>query len=1430
MANACYYAGGCTTRDPHHEKGKAEMLILDKSRLTNVFATLLAFLLVAASGRAADINLTADDGFGASSFNTAGNWSNAAPPSAGNDYFNNGFLLRTPADGNSYTFGGDSLTITSPGGPGSDLNDALMYKGTGNTGVITVNNLTINGGNLRQANSDADVFNLAGNTLTVGAAGMGVHLQGPLNLQSVLVGTGDITVLANGSNSAARVFHLQNSSNTFTGDVLLPNATQSRFAVDDGANFLFDIDASGVNNSISGAGIATFNGVFDFDLTGASSTSGDSWNLVSAGTATYGETFGITGFTQSGSFWSDGTYLFNTGTGVLSVAQAPVEWILDADGGLFSNGVNWSGGSAPTDGQNALFGTVITANRTVVLDVNRTLNRLTFNNAGDGDYFITPQANQVLTLSGEAAVDVQSGRHWLRVGVAGTQGLTKQGPGELVLDASNTFSGGGGLTVDGGYVSITNSGAIPSGTNITLNGTDLDLLIAGPAGFFGDNGASGYVGGTIDGIISGTGLIEVGRDAEVTFSGTNTHSGVVVVTGGTLTIANNSALGQADGTPATQTVVTGGETDGKLSLSGGRSIADELLSLDARQGAGFENVHVTSAGSNSWAGNIKGQLGGTQYNLESTSGTLTLGGTLSAPDSNSRNFVFSGAGNFNLTGSITDFVTDANGDLLDDDMIGGPDTNATNNVNVFKRGTGTLTISTASPNAYDYWQGSTVIESGVLAVQSVNSDQGELATSSIDVRSGATFNVSSFSQYTIQNDQSLSGAGTVNTGAGNVRIFAGSNQHISPGDDGVGTLNVSGNVVLSNLGTGGTLDYDLGNATTVGGTENDLIAISGSLTTPSGSPSATVRVKPVEGDLAASTYRLMTHNSGSAPSVGGISTVQVLDNNNNVLNTRHTFTVTSTNTQVNLNVANNDLALTWNGPGGTAAWDHTSSNWTGGATSFRDLDDVTFGSGGAKNVTVNEVVSPGTTTFNSGSTYTFTGTGGITGYGAVNVSSGTVRLRNTGNSFAGSTTVASGATLEMASASTGGMTINGTLGLGMPASTTIIDDFSGGLGSYANTVILDTDVNGGANTAIWQVASGAAQYDTTSFQSIEQTAFIRSGLSLAVGEELQVDLAHTGASQDIGLYVGGTPVTAASGADNDTREDFISVYGRGAGEVFSRGFNGAAELGLTGGGAAGYTSLFIARTGENTFEAGYYNASGRNVITTRTPSTPNDADVVGFYTDVRALGTLGDLDNLRVVELGGTAVLDVNGDFLLGSTGTLQLDITGAGFDSLDISGAATLTGAIAVNLEAGITPADGAQYTVLSADGGISTALGSLNFGAGLPDGFTASYNDAMTDLILTFSAGLDGDFNGDGVVNIADYTVWRDNLGATEGDLLNGNGDGGTVTSADYDLWKDNFGAGLSAASQNGSLAAVPEPASLSLLLIGAVGALFARRRCKN
>ncbi|HEY3392377.1 MAG TPA: PEP-CTERM sorting domain-containing protein, partial [Lacipirellulaceae bacterium] len=84
-------------------------------------------------------------------------------------------------------------------------------------------------------------------------------------------------------------------------------------------------------------------------------------------------------------------------------------------------------------------------------------------------------------------------------------------------------------------------------------------------------------------------------------------------------------------------------------------------------------------------------------------------------------------------------------------------------------------------------------------------------------------------------------------------------------------------------------------------------------------------------------------------------------------------------------------------------------------------------------------------------------------------------------------------------------------------------------------------------------------------------------------------------------------------------------------------------------------------------------------------------------------------------------------------------------------------------------------------------------------------------SDLDCTPSTTTPGDHNNDGVVDAADYVVWRAN---------NFNGQQG------YDDWRTNFG---SPGTGSGSgAAAVPEPASLLLVMITMLATgLFRRRR---
>ena len=79
-----------------------------------------------------------------------------------------------------------------------------------------------------------------------------------------------------------------------------------------------------------------------------------------------------------------------------------------------------------------------------------------------------------------------------------------------------------------------------------------------------------------------------------------------------------------------------------------------------------------------------------------------------------------------------------------------------------------------------------------------------------------------------------------------------------------------------------------------------------------------------------------------------------------------------------------------------------------------------------------------------------------------------------------------------------------------------------------------------------------------------------------------------------------------------------------------------------------------------------------------------------------------------------------------------------------------------------------------------------------------------------------LKGDFNYDGVVDAADYILWRHSYGHLVAPYTNGDGDGnGFVSPEDYQIWQANFGH--SVGTGLGSSATVPEPAASVLVLIG-------------
>jgi hypothetical protein len=86
-------------------------------------------------------------------------------------------------------------------------------------------------------------------------------------------------------------------------------------------------------------------------------------------------------------------------------------------------------------------------------------------------------------------------------------------------------------------------------------------------------------------------------------------------------------------------------------------------------------------------------------------------------------------------------------------------------------------------------------------------------------------------------------------------------------------------------------------------------------------------------------------------------------------------------------------------------------------------------------------------------------------------------------------------------------------------------------------------------------------------------------------------------------------------------------------------------------------------------------------------------------------------------------------------------------------------------------------------------------------------------------------GDYNGNRVVDAADYILWRKTFGSRADHTADGSGDG-VITEADYTIWRERFGNTQAPAA--GSFAAIPEGATL--LLLGTAALIFPLTRARR
>ncbi len=622
---------------------------------------------------------------------------------------------------------------------------ALNKTGTGTLslgGSSTYNGATnINAGTLALATTNAlptatavtvasgATFNVNSQNTTIGSlAGAGNTTLGTGNIltlggaasttySGVMSGSGGLTQAGTGVLTMS-------GANTFTGNLTISSGTVALGAANvfsdsatlrlNGGTFstagysdrfssLSLLNTSTIDfNSMAGlltfgTGSRTSGGLTISNWAGSPTGGGASRLLVDSLTA-FDTTF-LNNITFAG--YGTGAQIISLGGGafeVVPVTGSSYTWGFDTGGNW--SAANWAGGTNNPGGvgTTTVFGSAITANRTVTLDAARTVGYLVFND------------NNQYTLAGSQTLTLQASGGSSQINVSGGGSARIEAPLALANDlVVNQNSAGATLEITG-TVSGTNR-------NLTVGGSDATII----------SGA----------IQTGTGSLTKLGTGTLTLSNTsNSFSGAITVADGVLSISNELHLGATSSTAdltlnggtlriagADVTVATSARNL-LLGASGGTiDTVNNLLWDNGISGAGALNKTGTGSLTLQTATTFTGPLninagsvilaGGNDRINDSVAVTVANGATF---DLNTRSDTIgslAGAGTVTNSGATASTLTF--GGLNSDTTFSGTITDATGALNLVKQGTGRTILS--GTNSFD---GTTTVNAGVLNLQNAS--------------------------------------------------------------------------------------------------------------------------------------------------------------------------------------------------------------------------------------------------------------------------------------------------------------------------------------------------------------------------------------------------------------------------------------------------------------------------------------------------------------------------------------------------------------------------------------------------------------------------------------------------------------------------------------------------------------------------------------